>query len=118
MTIKERMMEDTQYFPVYKFLLDLGIAEAMILSILIDMDSFASNRAFDDNTFFKCTDNFLLSIGNLNITAPTIKKYFDKFVNQGYIQVRIINHQNTNCRYVKINQDKLIKKYSDYMKSR
>lgn len=63
MNFKAKLLATTNNVPVYKFILRrYGGSEssrAMLLSYLIDVDSFASKRLRDDTSFFECTVGFI-----------------------------------------------------------
>ena len=60
MKLKELILQDTPYIPIYRFTLQkFGTQQAMLLSFLIDADSYASVRLKEDNDYFKCTDSFI-----------------------------------------------------------
>lgn len=113
MKLKEQILRDTPFIPLYKFALeDRNIQEALLLSFLIDADSFAATRLAEDWEYFQCTDSFIQS--QTNLSSPTIKKYLDKLMNEGIIFIRIIRLEFTQQRFIKLNNTKLIQMYYDY----
>lgn len=112
MRLKEQLTKDTPYITLYKFLLDLGIIPAVILSKLIDADSYTYCRLSEDPAYFECTDTFIQS--ELKLSSPTLRKYIDDFVDQGFIFVRKIEKNGFKHRFIKLNEEKLLDKYKKF----
>ena len=113
-TLKQLLIDDCPYLAVYKFLKKRGVVEANLLSFLIDANSYASCRLVEDTTYFQCSDSFIQS--QLELSSPTIKKYIDKFVNEGLIYKRMQKINSAEYRFVKVNEQKLIQLYNEYKK--
>lgn len=115
MKLKEKILQDTPYIPVYRFTLQkFSTQQAMLLSFLIDADSYASVRLKEDNDYFKCTDSFIKR--QVYLSSPTIKKYLDNLVNDGMIFIRLVKVNNVVQRFIKLNQVKLIDMYEQFNK--
>jgi len=118
-TIKEYLMANSDYYQVYKFLPWESAKEQSkmaLLSMLIDADSFASERLNDDYHYFMCTNEFIKSIYNTGWNKNTLNNYFNELEEEGYILTKRIPRQNFTYppRYVCINNQKLVNMYINY----
>ena len=118
MTFKEELMDETQYIPYYKFLLfgkPKDTNKYLLLSILIDGDSFASNRLVEDALFFECTDEFIYRYG-IKWSRNTLEGYFKSLEKEGLIYTKRMAkpHYNYPPRYVKLNYQKLTDMYQKF----
>ena len=118
MKIKELLMADTSYYQVYKFLpwtTAKELSKMTLMSMLIDADSFASERLNDDYNYFMCTNEYIKSVYRTGWSDNTVNTYFKELEEEGYIKTKRVAKPKYNYppRYVKINNQILMDMYQN-----
>ena len=119
MKLKELLMTDSSYYTVYKFLPWTNAKEQSkmtLMSMLIDADSFASNRLQNDRDYFQCTNNFIKGVYKANWSRNTLDAYFNELEEEGYIFIKKVSTEGANypVRCVKLNNQKLTDMYKEF----